>query len=202
MGRVIRFLIFLVLSPLLYTLCVEAYFELRQGWNTEALTYTGIGGIGGTLLLLALRRWPGTLPDNLEFLEILRHEMTHAFAALLVGSRVNELVVTNPQDGRSGAHGKVNHVPAPLSGPFITLAPYCVPTFTIPFALLRLATGDACRNIIDIVIGFTLAFHYLSVFHDLQAPQSDISRTGYLFSLGFVVVINLVSVDRNSGNQT
>ncbi len=128
---------------------------------------------------------------NFHFFRVLRHELTHATVALLFGSHTEEMLIVNPVE-RPEEVSYVKHYD-PLGPAFlITLAPYCLPIFTIPFLLLKLLPLSQLNRPIDFLIGFTLAFHFLASIYEFAFKQDDIERTGALFSLVLVLFFNLV----------
>jgi hypothetical protein len=191
LGKTWRFLVLLLLCPVLCAFGVEALGELRRGWELEVLLPMVFGGVVYAFVWLGVQSSRGILWDNAEFVRILRHEITHTVAALLVGSRVDEMLVKNPVK-RSGWVGHVKHSRTAFSGPLIALAPYCVPVFTIPLLLLRDVTADTSWRLVDFLIGFTLAFHYIAILRDLGTPQDDIQRTGCLYAFGMITALNLL----------
>jgi len=74
----------------------------------------------------------------------------------------------------------------------VALAPYFLPLFTLPLLLLRPVVPPPFDKVIDFLIGFTLAFHYVRLYNDLKTEQTDITKTGTIFSVFFAVAMNLV----------
>jgi hypothetical protein len=191
LGKTWRFLVLLLLCPVLCAFGVEALGELRRGWELEVLVPMVFGGAFYAFLWLGIQSTRGILWNNVEFVRILRHEISHAVVALLVGSRVDEMLVRNPVE-RSGEVGHVTRSPTLFTGALIVLAPYYIPVFTIPLLLLRGLTADTSRRLVDFLIGFTLAFHYIAILRDLGTPQDDIQRTGCLYSFAVITALNLL----------
>jgi hypothetical protein len=76
--------------------------------------------------------------------------------------------------------------------PLTALAPYYLPLFTIPFLILKPFVYPEWRGLVDFFIGFTLCFHYVAFLKDFRLKQSDITKTGILFSFAITVFLNVV----------
>ncbi len=124
------------------------------------------------------------------YIYVLGHECVHILATWLCGGRVVSFSVT--PSGGNVVTSKTNF--------FIELSPYFVPFYTIMlgavYVLLR-ATGKSIPHMTPIfifLIGVTLAFHFVMTAEILKMQQSDIARSGLVFSLVLILVLNLVVV--------
>jgi hypothetical protein len=90
------------------------------------------------------------------------------------------------------ARGKRAGVVETIGCFWVVLAPFFLPLFTLPLLLLKPVVPPPFDQVVDFLIGFTLAFHYVRLYNDLKVKQSDIIDTGIIFSLVFSVVMNLV----------
>lgn len=142
-----------------------------------ALWTSFLGGAGVFLLLwgLWLSRRPG-------FWSILEHELTHALFALLFFKRVYSLRV---QRRRGGA------VTMESGNVVIALAPYFFPLLTVVLLVLKPLVRPGLNLIWSSLLGFSLAFHWTSLFQEFQFSQPDIRYAGRITSLSTVVFFNL-----------
>ncbi len=113
------------------------------------------------------------------------HELTHALASIAMGGKVHDFKVS--EKGGSVSLSKSNFI--------VALAPYCVPIYTL-FALLAywvlkyvypFPNMDA---VFLILVGATLAFHVSLTLYAVRQEQPDIKKTGTVFSLVFIVLMN------------
>jgi hypothetical protein len=81
----------------------------------------------------------------------------------------------------------------PPRGDFLNaLAPYFLPLFTLPLLLLRLFAPGSVAGIVDVLIGATYAFHLVTAIDEFGLHQSDVTRTGVIFSYAFVILMHIV----------
>jgi hypothetical protein len=120
-------------------------------------------------------------------LYIFGHELSHALAAALSGSRVRRFVA-----GRSSGHVVVSR-----SNTFIALAPYFVPIYSllvlVAFRLASLwANGPWLYPVFLSAMGFTIAFHLVQTLDILLAErQKDLIQAGgVLFSMTCIALAN------------
>lgn len=84
-----------------------------------------------------------------------------------------------------------------VSSFFINISPYFIPIYTLILCLAYFVISKL-RDITPYVpyfvffIGFTLAMHILMTVEALKVAQPDLIRTGYLFSLSLIYVINII----------
>lgn len=125
---------------------------------------------------------------KLNYLYVLGHETTHALLALLCGGKVRSFKVS----------AKRGSVATTKSNVIISLGPYFLPIYTILFTGIFFVCGLFLKqaysyvNPFIFVVGFTVAFHFLMTIHSLRIEQPDLVGNGYLFSLTFIYIINLI----------
>lgn len=124
-----------------------------------------------------------------NYLYVLGHEIAHAIATFICGGRVTSFRVS----GRGGG------VLTTKSNFFIALFPYFFPTYTIFFSLVYFLFSlfrDVSSYVPHFlfVVGFTLTLHLVMTIDALKVKQSDIFKTGYLFSVSLIYVLNLLLV--------
>lgn len=140
------------------------------------LAAEGRGRAGGARALRALR-----------WIYVFGHEFTHVLAAWSIGAEVHGMEVRS--DG--------GHVDLSRSGTFISLAPYCVPIYTVlvvvGYRLLQwLAPGRLGLGVFLALMGATLAGHLFMTAECLwQRRQPDLAAAGgVVFSLAVIALCN------------
>jgi hypothetical protein len=123
----------------------------------------------------------------LRWVYVFGHEFTHVLAAWATGAEVHGMEVRS--DG--------GHVDLSRSGAFISLAPYCVPIYTVlvvvGYRLLQWrAPGRLGSAAFLALMGATLAGHLLMTAECLwQRRQPDLAAAGGLvFSLAIIALCN------------
>ncbi len=117
---------------------------------------------------------------------IFGHELTHAISVFLCRGRVKSFRVSSY--GGSVRGTKSNF--------FISLSPYLFPIYTIFVVIIYFLLAlflDLQRyfNIFLFLIGATWAFHIFLTFYFLGQGQRDIVRSGRIFSLPLIYIVNL-----------
>jgi len=179
MSKLLRFILLLPFIPLICAFSYEAFLFFK-GIEVKDIVFFLLG-IGVYLLVYVV-----LLSGRIGFLETLEHELTHAAASLAVFHMPRKLVV-DPEGG-----GKKAGVTETIGCFWVALAPYFLPLFTLPLLLLEPVVPSPFDRIVDSLIGFTLAFHYVRLGKDLRVKQSDITDTGAIFSFFVSVFLNLV----------
>lgn len=117
---------------------------------------------------------------------ILGHETMHAVAAIFSGGKVKSIKVS--KTGGQTTTNKTNL--------FINLAPYFFPVYTVILAIFYFLAGfifDVTRftSLFMFLVGFTLCFHVVLTVDFLKVKQPDLVRSGYIFSLFLIYIVNL-----------
>lgn len=117
------------------------------------------------------------------------HEITHVLATWLCGGNVKSFKVS--KEGGAVETTKTNL--------FIALTPYFVPTYTliisaVYFVIPLFVKIPGLKTTYCFFAGFTLALHMIFTAEVLKIKQPDIIRTGYLFSLMLIYMINIFLV--------
>ena len=147
----------------------------------EYLWFLSGFGLYVTGWLLLFRR-----PIMGSYLSTFEHELTHALFAWLTFHRVTGLSAT----WRSGGHctfrgsGGGNWL--------IAIAPYWVPTLTIPVILYQYITEQQSQTT-QFLIGLTSAYHLTSTWRETHLKQPDLQQTGFVFALLFLPTANLLT---------
>jgi len=151
--------------------------------------------VGLWLLGWAAERRGRDLPARalraLRWVYVFGHELTHVLAAWSVGAQVHDMQVSS--DG--------GHVDLSRSGAFISLAPYCIPIYTV-FVVLGYrilgghGPGRPGLGLFLALMGLTLAGHLLMTGECVwQRRQPDlIAAGGLVFSLVVIALCNGLAV--------
>ena len=181
-GKLIRFFVLIPLAPLIYAFTYEAFlFFSGSGITFKSIQWFLLGFVLSLLIYALLRG------DRLRFWEVFEHELAHLITGLMFFKKPASFVV---------APGEVNGVVRIQSGfgnTPITLAPYFLPLFTLPFLLIKPFLPSPFDQVANFLIGFTLAFHYASLLvWEFRPSQPDFRSTGVIFSMVVTAFLNIV----------
>jgi hypothetical protein len=93
------------------------------------------------------------------------------------------------EEGGSVGTDKTNFV--------IELAPYFIPIYTTIIAVIYFIVSQSYKingAVFLFLIGFTLAFHLVSTVEIMKIKQPDIIKSGYVFSIVMVYIINIIVI--------
>jgi len=160
---------------------------------SSAWPFLAGAGIAAGVWLLGLaapsrdRAFAARTLKALRWIYVFGHEFTHVLAAWSVGAEVHGMEVRS--DG--------GHVDLSRSGAFISLAPYCIPIYTvlavIGYRLLQWqAPGRVGPGVFLALMGATLTGHLLMTAECLwQRRQPDLAAAGgMVFSLAVIALCN------------
>lgn len=179
---ILRFIASIALIPV----CVAITMSFYKGvFAIKSVSESGLIFILGAL---SYSLWHSLL-FKLDFLYVLGHELMHAVATLFSGGRVKGMKV--------GA--KEGSVKTTTPNFFVILAPYIVPIYTVFTALVYFTLSffinvAAYSKLFIFLIGFTVMFHLVYTAESIREKQSDLIKTGYLFSISFLYIVNLAIV--------
>lgn len=145
--------------------------------------------IAGFICFFAIFLIP-RLRNNFRWLMKFTHEFTHLVFALLFLRKINRFKVDSEDSYVSYSNGKLGYYA-------ITLSPYCVPLFTIALLPWRFTTGTATPlflSAIDILIGFTYAFHVCCWIRQTRLHQTDIIGPGIARSLLIITTAHILNL--------
>lgn len=137
-------------------------------------------GIGSYVILHLLFYKP-------TYLYVLGHESVHAGLAWLFGGKIKSFKVS--EDGGSVATDKSNVV--------IELGPYFIPIYAVIITVVYFIVASSYTingALFVFLIGFTLAMHMISTIEVMKIRQPDIVKSGYLFSIVMVYILNIVVI--------
>jgi hypothetical protein len=137
-------------------------------------------GIGSYVILHLLFYKP-------TYLYVLGHESVHAGLAWVFGGKIKSFKVS--EDGGSVGTDKSNFV--------IELGPYFIPIYAIIITVVYFVVASSYSingGLFVFLIGFTLAMHMISTIEVMKIRQPDIVKSGYLFSIVTVYILNIVVI--------
>ncbi len=187
--RFLRFITGLFLLPVIVAQGKTVAFIL-PGFFSASFPYVNgdvLAIFGGYFLWLILQMCC-KVPDTLY---IFGHELTHAMWALLTFSKVGKIKIS-----KKGGYCEVTN-----PGPFITLAPYFVPFYSVIVLLLRFGIGlftdmTPYSGWWFIILGFTYGFHLTNTIKTLyEVAQPDVLAYGRLFSYTLIAAVNLLVLE-------
>lgn len=180
--KIFRFILSILLIPACVAVTASFYETVLSIRN---ISQAGLLFILGALSYSAMH----LLLFKLDFLYVLAHELTHAAATFFSGGKVMNIKV-------SGKEGSVKTTTPNL---FVTLAPYLVPGYTIFIAVLYFTLSffiEVARysEAFIFFVGFTFMFHLAYTAQSAREKQSDLVKSGYLFSLSLIYVVNFLII--------
>jgi hypothetical protein len=122
-----------------------------------------------------------------HYLYIFGHELIHAMATWICGGKVSSFKVSS--EGGSVKTSKSNF--------FISLAPYFIPAYVVIFSIIYFVFSlffepQPFSPYFIFLMGASVSFHLVMTADILKRKQSDILKTGYIFSLVLIFLFNLI----------
>ena len=124
------------------------------------------------------------LGHNLNWFRKFTHELTHTLLALLFFRRIYEFVVRGRECQVHYSNSRIGYVT-------VTLAPYCIPIYTIMLFPFRFAGNSHYMIIFDALIAFSYAFHAHAYIEQTRLSQSDIENCGVARSIAYIAFTHL-----------
>lgn len=175
--RAAKIITFLICPFLAYGFGASLYRMMEAAhYSGRDLIFIAAGFVSFIIIWRIFKR-------HLQVVCTFEHELTHLLFGLLFLKRPHSFVVTRHDGGYVELSG----------GNFlITLAPYFFPT--VSYCLLPLAyfVPPKFQPVFLAVMGTSLAFHFISTWGELHWRQTDLRKVGFLFSLFFLPVANLI----------
>lgn len=176
----IKFIIGVLALPVAYAVTRAFYDNFTVIQDVAAnMRYFGWGMAGYAVLHLLFYK-PA-------YMYVLGHEAVHAGMAWIFGGKIKSFKVS--EEGGSVGTDKTNFV--------IELAPYFIPIYTTIIAVIYFIVSQSYQingAIFLFLIGFTLAFHLVSTVEIMKIKQPDIIKSGYVFSIVMVYIINIIVI--------
>jgi hypothetical protein len=180
--RIFKVLIGILLLPVAVAASIAFAAQLSGIEELRGLPQYFLNGVIIYLIMHLLLYKP-------NYFYVLGHEIAHTLAAFICGGRVHSFRVSVRGGG----------VLTTKSNFFIALFPYFFPTYTLFFwlvyfllSLFRDTSGLIPHFLF--LVGFSLTFHLVMTVDSLKVKQSDIFKTGYLFSVSLIYILNILLV--------
>lgn len=184
-GYVISCLVFAALLVIAVAVLIRTFnLETRSHARVNLHYYLAAGFIAFFSVFLIPR-----LRNNFRWLMKFTHEFTHLVFAILFFRKINRFKVDAEDSYVSYSNGWFGYH-------LITLAPYFVPLFTLALLPWRFTTGTATPiylHAIDVLIGFTYAFHVCCWVKQTRIHQTDITGPGIVLSLLIISVFHIIN---------
>jgi hypothetical protein len=180
MGQLIWSIVGILLAPLTFAFAYEAYLVLTAHLDALITNWFIYGAIAYLAVFLIVPA------SRMRFIEIFEHELGHTVMAMAFFQDIQkfEVEVNGVNQGAVHYVGTSNFV--------ITLAPYFLPLFTIPLLIIKSVIFSSLHNAIDLLIGFTMAFHYVALLAEFRLSQPDIQKVSLLFALAVTITMNAI----------
>ena len=177
---VLKFIVGILAVPVAYAATNAFYNNFILIKEVAANLHYFVWGIVSYSLLHLLFYKPA-------YLYVLGHEAVHAGVAWLFGGKIKSFKVS--EEGGSVATDKSNFI--------IELAPYFIPIYTVIITVIYFVVSQSYPingAIFLFLIGFTLAFHIVATVEIMKVKQPDIVKSGYVFSIIFVYIVNIIVI--------
>ncbi len=145
--------------------------------NPGPLLYFLAGVISFTIVWMFFTTRQGNFWSTLE------HELTHALFATLFLKKINSLSASRKKGGIISIEGG-NFV--------IALSPYFFPLAAMLVLLLKFLVPGQFQTMVIFILGVSYQFHLVNLVKEFHVNQSDLYRTGFLFSLLFILWANIL----------
>lgn len=178
--RIIKLVIGVLAIPIMFAVTSAFYTNVTQVSQLTGLVRYFVWGIVSYAILHLIFYRP-------TYIYVLGHEAVHAGLAWVMGGKVKSFKVS--EEGGSVATDKSNTV--------IELGPYFVPVYALLImAVYFILAGSYNINgaVFVYLIGFALAFHVIMTIEVMKIRQPDIVKSGYIFSIVFVYVLNVMII--------
>ena len=161
---------------------LPAFFKSLDAFSFASWQYIVMGG--GFFMFFIGR----TLMDSSSrvSMEVLAHELTHAFWAIVTFHKVKNINIKQDDTGGSMSfEGEGNWL--------IIIAPYFFPLYCFGFMVfISIYTMFAPMNLIlNLILGFFMGFHFSTVGSQIHEKQTDLPKVGYPFCIVFLLPANL-----------
>lgn len=166
-------------------LSLPAYIQSLYYFKFTNLQYVALFG-GFFLFFISRSMMDSSVKSNME---IVAHEMTHAFFALLTLHKVTGIRVEGDNSGGNMSfEGEGNWL--------IVIAPYFFPLFGFFYMIAFFVyTHFAPSNLIlNGILGFFIGYHLDTVGSQIHEKQTDLPKVSYKFCAMFLPAANLWAV--------
>ncbi len=164
---------------------IFAFYQSIEYFNFATLKFVAL--IGGIIFFFSAK---ATMDKEVKTsMEIIAHELTHAFFALITFHKVKHIRVSPDNSGGSmGFEGSGNWL--------IILAPYFFPLFCFGFMLIAgfVTNIGNISWVINVIFGYFIGYHIDSVASQIHPKQTDLPKAGYFFCLAFLPGANFWAI--------
>lgn len=157
-------------------------FPKRGSWIGNMQLYQWIAI--GIIIFFAIKK---LLKENLKWFETFSHELTHTIVAILFFRRIHSFEA-NDNSGQIMSSGSDKTLV------FIDLAPYCLPLYTYILLVFRAICSLPFLWCIDLIIGFSVAFHVNTFKNQIGSYQTDINKRPLYFSYTYIATALLFNL--------
>lgn len=159
-------------------LCIPALLASKDFFKFGNYKFLALG-VGFFMYYIARSMADSSVKTSMQ---ILAHELTHSFFALITFHKV-EHIRLDPEGsgGEMGFKGEGNWL--------IIIAPYFFPLFGMIFMIMMSLLP--ANLIFNGILGYFLGYHTDTVASQIHEKQTDLPKVGYLFCLVFLPGANL-----------
>ena len=176
-GGVILKYLFLLLLVLFFWNVINQYAYIWQQLDFGDYVTLGITGCLFIVLYLLF------LHKIMNFWETFAHELTHLLFALITFNKIEGFSASD-NGGAVTYRGRTNWL--------TSLSPYFFPIYTVFFIGLSLVINQQYQVYINHLIVISYLFFLLTLFQQFSFSQTDISKSGYVFSCVFLLIMNVL----------
>lgn len=180
LHHILFFLSGIILIPVCAGALYSAYLQLSSagGMERNGLVF-GAGLVLYAAVHICLYR-PITV-------HVFGHELTHVLWAWIFGGKVKQFKAS--KEGGRVIVTKTNFI--------IRLSPYFFPLYSILviclYGLISLIAGHNRWFVYCVfTLGITTGFHFGMTLYSLRTVQTDLTASGYFFSVLFIVIMNII----------
>lgn len=177
--RVVKFLVGALLLPICVATSIVLYSQLGSIQHLSRNQLYFLLGVGTYTLIHLFFYQPATI-------YVFGHEITHAFCTWIFGGEVKSF----------HASWRGGRITTTKSNPFISLAPYFFPIYTV-FLSFGYFVASLFYDLSKynphfiFLIGLSWSFHIVLTIHFMKMGQPDILKTGTLFSISLIYILNI-----------
>jgi len=180
--KIIQNLVRILVAIVVILVCYILYFNFSPGAFFSNCPFFSNMIIVSSLFLFILLYF-FFLKQRITFLEIFIHEFTHMTITLMGFRKIYSFSVSKTE-GLVYKSGKMGFLEL--------LAPYCIPILPLFFMLIFYIADIRYQQYIVFFIAISYLMYLLRSISQFSFNQDDIQRGGKLFSLVFVLGINLI----------
>jgi len=118
-----------------------------------------------------------------HFWSTLEHELTHALFALLFLKKIHTISASRQKGGVIRIEG---------GNTVIALAPYIFPLTPLIMMIFLFLLPDNFEGYIFFLLGLAYQFHLINLLVEFHSGQSDLQKSGYVFSSILILFFNLL----------